>query len=244
MEHLEGADLSTVVKRRGVLPAHEAARYVLEACEALSEAHTHGIVHRDLKPHNLFLARREGAPPCIKVLDFGLSGQALTDPDDPRLTLSDEVLGSPAYMSPEQILSARSADARSDVWSLGVVLHQLVTGKLPFASANAVEMVRLVRKGTPAPPSTQRAGLPLAFDGVVMRCLEKDPALRYPSTAALAEALGPFVRGVAPASHSPTPTPAPTPTPPSRRLPVAIAIAIAVAVGLALAAAALATLRG
>jgi serine/threonine-protein kinase len=244
MEHLEGADLASVVKRRGALPAHEASRYLMEACEGLSEAHASGIVHRDLKPHNLFLARREGAPPCIKVLDFGLSKQVLADPDDPRLTLTDEVLGSPAYMAPEQIVSARSADARSDVWSLGVVLYQLVTGKLPFMSADAAEMVRLVRRETPAPPSSHRAGLPLAFDGVVMRCLEKDPARRYPNAAALAAALVPFVPGAAPSPASRTPEPAPTPTPPTQRRGLRLAMVLAVLVSLAVAAAALAALRG
>ncbi len=247
MEHLEGSDLSSVMKRRGALPAHEAARYVLQACDALSEAHANGIVHRDLKPGNLFLAHREGGPPCVKVLDFGLSKQILVDGDDPRLTLTNEVLGSPAYMSPEQILSSRNADGRSDIWSLGVVLYQLVTGKLPFWSEDSLEVVTLVVRGTPAPPSTLRKGLPLALDGVVLRCLEKDPARRYPSAAALADALAPFVPGATPKARPPPaaePTPTPSPGPiRRRRLPV-IAIGIALLLALVLTVAAVTLLRG
>jgi serine/threonine protein kinase len=245
MEYLDGTDLATAMKRRGAIPAHEAALYVLQACEALVEAHAQGIVHRDLKPGNLFLARRDGGSPGIKVLDFGLSKQAIEDADEPRLTLTNEVLGSPAYMAPEQIVSSRNADARSDLWSLGVVLYQLVTGKLPFRSDDGGEMVTLVMKSTPAPPSTLRAGLPLALDGVVLRCLEKDPARRYPSAAALSAALAPFVPGRVPAqlpAENRVSPPEAAPPAPRRRLPVALAVAAAV---LALAAAAaLALLHG
>ena len=194
MEQLDGTDLAAAMKRRGALPAHEAARYVLDACKALAEAHTNGVVHRDLKPGNLFLARRSEGPPCLKVLDFGLSRQ-IADDEASRLTLSDQILGSPAYMSPEQILSPRNVDARGDIWSLGVVLYQLVTGRLPFRSDDAGNLPVLVLKATPPAPSTVRKGLPLALDGVVMRCLEKDPARRYESASALAEALTPFVPG-------------------------------------------------
>jgi eukaryotic-like serine/threonine-protein kinase len=240
MEQLDGVDLASATKRRGAIPAHEAALYVLQACEALVEAHASGIVHRDLKPGNLFLARGgDGGPPCLKVLDFGLSKQAVEDADEPRLTLTNEVLGSPAYMAPEQVVSSRSADARSDVWSLGVVLYQLVTGKLPFRSDDGGEVLTLVMKSTPAAPSTLRAGLPLALDAVVLRCLEKDPARRYPSAAALSAALAPFVPGRAPAPPSP---PEAAPPAPRRRLPLALAVA-AVVLALA-AAAALALLHG
>jgi eukaryotic-like serine/threonine-protein kinase len=229
MEHLDGADLGALLKRRGALPAHEAALYLLQACEAVGEAHDHGIVHRDLKPRNLFLTHGEGGRPSLKVLDFGFSKQ-LTTTERERLTLSNAVLGSPAYMSPEQIISPSDVGARSDVWSLGVVLYQLVTGQLPFKGADAAAMMSQVMRGAPVAPSTVRRGLPLALDGVVLRCLEKDPAQRFPSVAALSAALAPFVpearRGEVPAPASEDPPP---PLPPRRRIPLALALGLAVA---------------
>ncbi len=193
MEHLDGADLAATLERRGALPAHEAALYLLQACEALAEAHEAGIVHRDLKPGNLFLTRGRDGGPCVKVLDFGFSKQLTLSERERELTLTNAVLGSPAYMSPEQLLSARGVDARTDVWALGVVLYQLVTGQLPFASDDAAAMLRAVMTRAPAPPSTQRTGLPLALDAVVLRCLEKDPGQRYPTITDFAAALAPFV---------------------------------------------------
>jgi serine/threonine protein kinase len=193
MELLVGTDLRAALKRRGALPAHEAALHVIQACRALHEAHQAGIVHRDLKPANLFLTERADGTTSVKVLDFGISKAMIQAEDDDDLTLTNAVLGSPAYMSPEQIRSARSVDPRTDIWSLGVVLYQLVTGKLPFASTNASELVAMVVRDTPALPSKLRPGLPLALDAVLLRCLEKDPALRYADMAELAAALAPFV---------------------------------------------------
>jgi serine/threonine-protein kinase len=193
MEYLEGTDLGALVKRRGALPAHEAIAYVLQACKVVAEAHAHGIVHRDLKPQNLFLTRRADGSACLKVLDFGISKQLGLGEGEADLTLSNAVLGSPAYMSPEQIRSARSVDARSDLWSLGVVLYQLVTGRLPFRSGNASDLVALIVTEAPERPSKLRAGLPLALDGVILRCLEKDPEARFQSATELAAALAPFV---------------------------------------------------
>ncbi|MFT3775254.1 MAG: serine/threonine-protein kinase [Minicystis sp.] len=173
MELLQGADLATILKARGVLTSFEAARYVIQACHAIQEAHDNGVIHRDLKPQNLFLVRRADGSTSLKVLDFGLSKALAPPPGADELTVTNTVIGSPAYMSPEQIRSARSVDPRSDVWSLGVVLYLLVTGRLPFQSANASDMVALVVRGTPAPPSQLRPGLPHALDGVILRCLEK-----------------------------------------------------------------------
>jgi serine/threonine-protein kinase len=193
MELLVGADLRASLKRRGALPTHEAAHHVMQACRALHEAHLAGIVHRDLKPANLFLTRRADGSACIKVLDFGISKAMFQGEGDDELTVTNAVLGSPAYMSPEQIRSARSVDPRTDIWSLGVVLYQLVTGKLPFASPSASDLVNMVVRDAPALPSKLRPGLPLALDGVILRCLEKDPALRYADIAELGAALEPFV---------------------------------------------------
>jgi serine/threonine-protein kinase len=198
MEHLEGADLRSLLKARGPLPPEETVDYVLEACEAVAEAHALGIVHRDLKPANLFCARAADGSPTIKVLDFGISkaramasdadedsGEALT------MTKTSEVVGSPTYMAPEQMKSARDADARSDVWALGVILYELSTGQLPFKAPSLPELCALVLTSAPVRPSEHRAGIPAALEEVILRCLEKDPARRFASVAALAAALVP-----------------------------------------------------
>ncbi|XYH99381.1 serine/threonine-protein kinase [Sorangium sp. So ce1128] len=130
MEHLVGGDLQQIIFERGPLPVHEAVDYVLQACDALAEAHAQGLVHRDLKPANLFLTRRPSGAPFVKVLDFGISRRIT--PDAAELTNSRALLGSPFYMAPEQMVRAKRVDPRSDVWSMGVVLHHLVTGMLPF----------------------------------------------------------------------------------------------------------------
>lgn len=203
MEYLDGSDLGALLKHRGAIPPHEAALYVMHACEALAEAHAVGIVHRDIKPRNLFLVRGPNGAPRVKVLDFGISKDMGSGSFKADLTLTKAVLGSPAYMSPEQVMSPRDVDARGDVWSLGVVLYQLVTGRLPFHSEDAREIIAQVIRADPAPPSLLRHGLPHALDGVILRCLEKDPALRFQSTEALRAALDPFVPALLPGSEPP-----------------------------------------
>src|SRR5262249_25036540 len=139
------------VKERGRLPVPEATHYALQACEALAEAHAMGIVHRDLKPANLFLTTRTDGTPCVKVLDFGIS-KGPNDGDD-ELTKTQAVLGSPSYMSPEQMRSARTVDARTDIWSLGVLLYRMITGELPFRADTMAALVTKVLQTTPRPPS-------------------------------------------------------------------------------------------
>nr|HMR07207.1 serine/threonine-protein kinase [Polyangiaceae bacterium] len=131
MEYLNGQDLSQLLAARGPLPPDEVAEYILQACEAIVEAHVLGIVHRDLKPANLFVAARMDGTPLVKVLDFGIS-KVSTGPDL-SLTETSALMGSPLYMSPEQMASAKSVDARTDIWALGVILYELVTGKPPFS---------------------------------------------------------------------------------------------------------------
>jgi serine/threonine protein kinase len=191
MEYLEGSDLDVVIKRQGPLPPAVAASYAIQACEALAEAHSVGIVHRDLKPSNLFLTRRPDGTACIKVLDFGISKLLGTGPDF-EMTKTETVLGSPLYMSPEQMRSARSVDARSDIWSLGVILYKLTTGKLPFQAESITELVLKVLETVPAPPSTLRREVSPALDAVILSCLRRNRDERYPNVAELAAALAPL----------------------------------------------------
>lgn len=193
MEHLAGDDLSSLLEKRGALPLHEAAQYVLQACEAIAEAHLHNIVHRDLKPANLFLTARANGTPCIKVLDFGISKNI--DPVKkfgPTLTVTGMFMGSPAFMSPEQMLNGKTVDTRCDIWALGAILYELTTGALPFVGATMPELVAKVMNETPPPPSALRSDLVASFDKVVFTCLQKVPGMRYQTVEDLMVALQPF----------------------------------------------------
>jgi serine/threonine-protein kinase len=190
MEYLEGEDLAQRLASRGPETFAVAVEYVLQACEAVAEAHALGIIHRDLKPGNLFLANRASGPPMIKVLDFGLSKSDSSDQEN--VTSESSILGSPLYMSPEQLMSARTADARSDIWSLGIVLYELLTGHTPFQYERIAGLVAAILQKAPQPIDTWRADVPPGLQGVVMRCIEKEPADRFSSVAGLAIALGPF----------------------------------------------------
>ncbi len=190
MEHLEGSDLRMLLKSRGRISVEEAVHYALQACEALAEAHSVGIIHRDLKPGNLFLTTRGDGSPCVKVLDFGISKQIGID--DEEMTKTHTVLGSPEYMSPEQLRTPRGVDARTDIWSLGVILYRLVTGELPFKGENITALVSLVLQSKPAAPSSLVPELPPEIDAVILRCLERDLTERWASVGELSAALLPF----------------------------------------------------
>ncbi len=201
MEHLDGEDLERRLERDGALPAKEAIGYVLQACTAVGRAHEAGIVHRDLKPANLFLTKREDGSALIKVLDFGVSkfsrSSALVD--DLSLTQGTALLGSPYYMSPEQMRGVDGIDARADVWAFGVILYELTTCTLPFEGRSFVDLCNAVLASPPRPLSARRAALPPGLDAVIERCLAKDRAERFPSVAALVAALTPFVDAPPPA---------------------------------------------
>ncbi len=188
MELLEGVDLGALLEERGPLPPREAVRFVLEALDALQEAHRLGIVHRDLKPANLFLANQAAGPPIVKVLDFGIASDFDTT-NEPRLTRTGDVMGSPAYMSPEQMRATRQVDARSDIWSVGACLYELLTGRLPFDGKTIADLCAAVQRAAPVPPESWRPALPAPLSAIVLRCLEKDPERRFASASALAREL-------------------------------------------------------
>lgn len=196
MEYLEGGSLGEL-SRQGGLPIREAVLYVSQACDAVDEAHRNGIVHRDIKPDNLFLTRDGNGAPLVKVLDFGISKVPVTTVDDMRLTGTTDVMGTPLYMSPEQMQSARSAEPRSDIWALGVTLFELLTGDVPFPGNTVAEICTRVLTGKPARPSELRPGIPPDLDAAVLRCLEKDPKQRFQSARELSEALAPFLAAAA-----------------------------------------------
>jgi eukaryotic-like serine/threonine-protein kinase len=158
MEYLEGADLQALLKSRGPLPMREAVEHVLGACEAIDEAHAAGVIHRDLKPSNLFITRGKHGRPLTKVLDFGISKVAPQPGSAPALdmTKTSTFLGSPLYMSPEQMMSSRNVDARTDIWSLGIILFELTTGVKPFEGETITQVCGRVFQETPPPPSSRR----------------------------------------------------------------------------------------
>jgi serine/threonine-protein kinase len=192
MEHLEGTDLDVVLRSRGQLPVGEGVLYILQAAEALAEAHGRGIIHRDLKPSNLFIAARANGSPCVKVLDFGISKIIGAVGADVDLTKEHTVLGSPHYMSPEQMRSSRDVDGRSDIWSLGVILYMILAAQRPFRGHHVGEIIARVMASKPAPPSRHRRELPPELDAVIMRCLERTPSARFADVSELAKALLPF----------------------------------------------------
>jgi serine/threonine-protein kinase len=191
MEYLEGADLSVWLRQRGPMPVETAVDFVLQACEAIAEAHALGIVHRDLKPANLFCVTRADGHLSIKVLDFGIS--KVTAPGAAHeMTRTSAIVGSPSYMSPEQMQSPKNVDARTDIWSLGVILFELVTGRVPFKADAVTELaVKIVVE--PAPPlRSLRADVPVELEQAIARCLAKDRAHRFQSVGELAVALKDF----------------------------------------------------
>ncbi len=183
MELLEGVDLQHVVARQP-LPPPLAVSYVVQTCVALAEAHAAGIIHRDLKPANLFVTRRLDGTPLVKVLDFGIA-KALAD-TGAHLTHTQGAMGSPGYMSPEQLQSARDVDIRTDIWALGVTLYQLLSARLPFTGTTPAEIAVRVATDPPAPLDVEPR-----LRAIVMRCLEKPQDRRYPDVAALAAELAP-----------------------------------------------------
>ncbi|HEX5098695.1 MAG TPA: protein kinase [Polyangiaceae bacterium] len=189
MEYLEGGDLSGMIQKVGTLDAEQAADVLIQACSAVSAAHRAGIIHRDLKPSNLFCVPRADGWFTVKVLDFGISRvSAGPNVDQQGITVTGNVVGSPSYMSPEQMRSSSRVDPRTDIWSLGVVLYECLTGKLPFPATTYAEVCVKVTQDPPEP----LVGVPPALAAVVLRCLEKDRERRFGTAEELALALVDF----------------------------------------------------
>jgi serine/threonine protein kinase len=195
MEYLEGQDLDSLLRTRHALPVSEAIVYALQACEGLAEAHAAGIIHRDLKPANLFLARKPDGSLRVKLLDFGISklAPAAGRTSDGASTGTQNLMGSPLYMAPEQMRSSKNVDRRADIWSMGVILYEMLTGQSPFNGDTLPEICARILAEPPAPlPRVVPGAIPRDLEAVVFRCLEKDTERRFPDVASLARALASF----------------------------------------------------
>lgn len=192
MEHLTGFDLAEQLRRTGPLSVADAVDVVLQACVAVAEAHARGIIHRDLKPSNLFRNHTPDGASAVKVLDFGISKSMFGANGDRNVVNTVTVWGSPLYMAPEQVRSSKQIGPQTDIWSLGVILYELLTGGLPFQAAALVDVCEAIVSGAPRPLASLRPELPEALGAVVHCCLEKDPARRWPNVGAFAAALVPF----------------------------------------------------
>jgi eukaryotic-like serine/threonine-protein kinase len=190
-EHLSGSDLRAVLRVREWLPVPEAVDYVLQACAALAEAHVMGFVHRNLKPSNLFLTRRDDSRPIVKVLDFCVSEGPLGE-TALSVSTSSSVVSSLAYLAPEQIRDPGAVDLRADVWALGAVLHELLTGMPLYAASTAPGLFAMIAADSPTPVSHLRREIPAELESVVLRCLEKEREDRFQDVGDLARQLKPF----------------------------------------------------
>jgi len=191
MEFLEGCDLEELLALQKSLPVAETVDYLIQALEGLAHAHATGIVHRDLKPANLFLACRPDGTNAIKLLDFGISKATKATAHDKKLT-GQHVLGSPTYMSPEQLRNAPNIDARADLWSLGVVGYELLSGTAPFDGDGVGEIFAAILEKTPVPLTERCPHVPAALADILAKCMRREPDERWTDAAAVARALAPF----------------------------------------------------
>ena len=201
MEYLEGQSLEGRIGKPPILLVPDIVDLAIQACEGLAEAHAAGVVHRDLKPANLFLVRKTDGSTCLKLLDFGISKLTprASMPDD-NVTNTRTLMGSPLYMSPEQLRSLKNVDRRTDMWSMGIILYELLGGRTPFVAETLPEICSLIM--TEPPPLLHEIAptLPEGLRAVILRCLEKDPERRFSDAGGLAQALAPFGGADAPAA--------------------------------------------
>jgi serine/threonine-protein kinase len=194
MEYLEGCDLEELLELQNKLPVHEVVDYAIQACEALAHAHAIGVVHRDLKPANLYLACRPEGGNAIKVIDFGISKRLKAGHNEKKLT-GHHVLGSPVYMSPEQLRNAKEIDGRADLWSLGVVVYEMLTATTPFDADGVGEIFAAILANDPVPLAERNTNVPPGLSDVVTKCLKRDAAERWQDAGELARALIPYGSG-------------------------------------------------
>jgi serine/threonine-protein kinase len=193
MEYLNGRDLAALLDEQIKLSIEDALEYVLQACEAIAQAHVLGIIHRDLKPANLFVTNRADGTTSIKVLDFGISKVSMAGaPAEMNLTQTAAIMGSPTYMSPEQMRASRDVDPRADIWALGVILYELLSGQPPFMGATMPELCANILTAAPQPLRPMRPDVPEALEAAIMRCLDKNPAGRFANVAELTNAIVDF----------------------------------------------------
>jgi serine/threonine-protein kinase len=193
MEFLEGSDFRAYLAESGRLGITDAVGYVLQACEAVAEAHAAGIVHRDLKPGNLFLTHTPDSAPLVKVLDFGISKAVTGEQSEEAVSLTSSAtgMGTPLYMSPEQMRNAREVDARTDLWALGAILYEFVAGRPPFVARSLPELCVMLMQQDPVPVRLLRPEVPEGLARVIERCLRKNRTDRYGDVAELARAVAP-----------------------------------------------------
>ncbi|MGH7298218.1 MAG: serine/threonine-protein kinase, partial [Polyangiaceae bacterium] len=173
MEYLEGSDLGRLLEHSGPLSIDDAVLYVTQACEAIAAAHAVGIIHRDLKPANLFLATAGDGSPCVKVLDFGISKLSESPTSGAvALTSTSTIMGTPCFMSPEQLRSTRDVDARADIWSIGAIVHALLTGAPPYDGESNADVSAKIIRDAPTPIRVLRPDAPAELEAIVLRCLE------------------------------------------------------------------------
>jgi serine/threonine-protein kinase len=191
MEYLEGRDFSQVLIKDGPLSIPLAVEYILQTCDAVAAAHARGIIHRDLKPSNLFLVSLADGTQAVKVIDFGISKVRVGDSADGGAITQGTLLGSPVYMSPEQMMS-REIDARSDIWAIGVILYELLTGQPPFNAETIPQLCSQVLHAPAVGAKLLRAETPLMVEAIIHRCLEKEPRHRFANVGELAMHLADF----------------------------------------------------
>jgi serine/threonine-protein kinase len=197
MEYLEGRSMADLIVKEAPLAPARALDLAAQIADALAAAHAHGVIHRDLKPENVVLVKRSRDAEFVKVLDFGLAKLLDEGGAGPQPRPAGVVMGTPFYMAPEQCEGTRAVDGRADVYALGVVLFEMLTGKLPFGGDSDAEVLGKQMTMTAPPVRSLVPGVPVALDAIVRRALAKAPADRFPSMEALLEAL------LAPGGHVP-----------------------------------------